>query len=118
MILRNLPLPIYILVCICICVSLFYIAIRRKNIDRFALRLVYITIAIGAIFCIIGRIFYNTYSNYIDYLILGFLLTIIIEFIYLTITHKGSNESKKIIFLGWVVLLLPLIIVILLFCLL
>ena len=122
MLIRNLPLPIYVLLCIFLSVYLFYMAIKRRNIDRFALRLFYITIAIEGMLCAIFRILrettiYSTYLNNIDWIILlGVVLIMIVELLYLTITHKGGyKQSKKRIRLGWTLIIISFIASILLF---
>lgn len=118
---RFFPLPIYLSLCIAVSIFLSYTAIRRSRKDRKGLILLYWTISIGTIFsaalCILKQKtdIYNKYFSNIGYLLLGYIVIILIELLYLSVIHMGNKETKKTILLGWSFIVLPLILALIVF---
>lgn len=113
--LAFLPLSLFITVCVLIIIILSYILINRRNKDRKGLLVLYFTIILGVIASAILRILikitnvYERYFNDIGYILLGYVVIIMFELFFLSITHKGSAKSRKIIILGWSFILIPLV---------
>lgn len=109
-----LPSPIYLAICIIISIFLIYITLKRRRIDRKCLQLLYLTIAIGTLTSAVIRVIkettniYSIYFNNIGYILLGYAAVIMLELAFLSVTHKGSEKSKRIIILGWSFILVPL----------
>ncbi len=113
--LSHLPLPLFLVICTTGSIFLIYIAIKRRNIDRNGLVVLYVTIAIETILSAVIRILKETtniYINYFDntgYILLSYVFIILAELLYLSLTHKGNVKTKKIILLGWGFILVPLL---------
>ena len=94
---------------------MIYTAIKRYNIDRKGLIVVYITVSILPLLAAMGRLIdeiFQHLSKHIDYIsvsIMSVLLVLIIESIYLGLTHKGDENSKRLIIIGFVLVAISII---------
>jgi len=74
---------------------------RRKN-DRKALIITYFIIALGALLIaldkLVNEVFiqFKQYSQYISFVIIGLLVFILGNLIYMGITNKGNEHSRKL----------------------
>lgn len=115
MCLSHLPLPLFLVICIIGIIFLLYIAIKRRYVDRKGLVVLYVTIAIGTIISVVIRILKDTteiYLHYFDnigYILIFYVFIILVELLYLSLTHKGDVKTKKIILLGWGFIIIPLL---------
>ena len=113
--LTFLPLPLFLVICFTVSIILLYVAIKRRNIDRKGLLVLYFTIAIGAILSAILQILkdttiiYNKYYNNIGYIMLVYLVIVLVELLFLSLTHRGNDKTKKMILLGWGFILVPIL---------
>jgi hypothetical protein len=116
-----LPLPAYLSLIIILCILLMYFAIKRRYIDRKGLIVLYVTLAMWILVAGVIRLIkettnlYNKYFDKIGIILLGFIVILLVEFLYLSITHKGNEKSRRLILLGWVVIVVPIIISLLVF---
>jgi hypothetical protein len=113
--LNKLPLPMYVMYCAFISLSLLYASIKRRNKDRMGIIVVYLTVSIMTSISIIARVVNDDielrkkYYDFFAELIIILLIIVFVELFFLTITHKGSAESKKKIIIGWIILFIPII---------
>lgn len=101
--LRFLIFPMWIALCLFVSTCLVYTGIKRFRIDRPALIILYNTIAVGVLLLALSRLLdevlvkYRQFNIYISNIIIGLLIFVIIEFIYIGITTKANMRSKKLI---------------------
>jgi hypothetical protein len=116
-----LPLPVYFSLLIIVCILLGYAAIKRRYIDRKGLIVLYVTIATGTLITGVIRLvkettnLYNKYYDIIGIILWGYIAIILGELLYLSITHKGDGKLRRLILLGWGVIVVPIIITLLVF---
>lgn len=118
--LAFLPLPLFLAICIAVSTTLSYVAIKRRDIDRKGLLVLYYTIAFGAILSGVLRILKDTtiiYNN-IRYMLVIYVVIVLAELLYLSFTHKGNEKTKKMIFIGWGFILVPLLLALIVYLLL
>jgi len=101
-----LPLTGYLGLCIIISIILIYYSVTRWNKDRKGLIVLYMTGAVGAILWAVIRLLketgiYYKYYNAMGFIVWGYLGVVGIEFLYLSLTHKGDEKSKRTILIGW-----------------
>jgi hypothetical protein len=109
-----LPLLTYLTLCFVLAIILAYIIGKRWNKDRKGLIVLYLTIMAGVLLVVVIKmlkettnIYYKYFSN-MGYILLGFIAVFVIELFYLSVTHKGSVMSKKLILTGWGFIIGPL----------
>lgn len=111
-----LPLPAYVAMCLGFSITLLYYVIKRRNKDRKGLIVLYLTGAVGGVIVAIGKIVKEMWGNnskyydYMAYIVFGYLALFFIELFYLSITHKGDEESKRKLLIGWGMILACIVI--------
>lgn len=112
--LRLLPLPLFIPLFIFLFCYMIYNAIKRRNIDRRGLIVLYVTVSIIAPLVIIVRIleYLNKDIGIFLLLIFSMLGILFIEIFYMGITHKGDAHSKKLILISFGLILFSALLVI------
>jgi len=104
-----LSLPIYIAVCILLSGSLLFAAYKRINKDRKGLIFLYVTVAMGPLLAIVGKIIQDKYSDYFGIASIFVIAIIIVELIFLAITHKGTDKSsKRLIIIGFLIIIISM----------
>lgn len=105
-----LSLPTYVSLCI---ITSFYFAcltIRKRNIDRKAHILLYLTLSIGGVLIAVIKILnvttniHNKFFDKTGYLILVYLAILIVEIFYISMTSvKNSIDKKRVVFIWSIV---------------
>ena len=91
-------------------------AIKRRNKDRKGLIVLYLTISIGSILIGVIRVLkettdlYYKYFDNIGYFAIGYVIIIFIELFYLSVTHKGDEESRKNLRIAWGIIVATILI--------
>lgn len=101
-----LPLPVYVSLCLLFSISLFNMAMKRKQVDRIGLIVMYITMSIWGVITAGLKVFEEKTSLYILYPNAFWVLPLVCggvffaEILYLSFTHKGDEISKRKIRIG------------------
>lgn len=112
---RFLNLPLFIIMCSFCSISLIYTALVRRRIDRLGLLIIYYASALIGFLAILSRVFdevlvqYQKYTKNIFCILMGLLIVIFITIIYMALTHKGDEHSKKLIRAGFLVIIIGMI---------
>ena len=97
--LKYLPTPIYIAICSLLAGYLLFFAISRRKVDRKGILAVYITVFLGLVAAILGRIV-NTSITYgtvsINFTVLAEFLVIILFFIEFTVLRIIDHRKGKV----------------------
>jgi len=78
--LNYLPLPVYVSLCLFLSIALILIAVKRRNVDRKGLLVLYLIGSAGGILATIIRILkertsiYDDYFNQIGYILFGYII--------------------------------------------
>lgn len=97
-----LSLPVWILLCVLTSIYLIFTGIKRRKIDRKALIVTYFTIAatglLVALDKLINEVFiqFKQFTQYIWYIVIGLVVFIFSSLVYMGITNKGDEHSKKL----------------------
>ncbi|HWT73472.1 MAG TPA: hypothetical protein VN258_01940 [Mobilitalea sp.] len=97
-----LSLPMWLLLCLLISIYMVFTGIKRRKNDRKALIITYFIIALGALLIaldkLVNEVFiqFKQYSQYISFVIIGLLVFILGNLIYMGITNKGNEHSRKL----------------------
>ena len=109
-----LPLPIFLALSITLSVSLIVIAIKRRKIDRNGLVVLYITISISGFISSFLKVqkeigILNLLYDIMVWILFGSIALIFIELFYLSVTLKGTRESRIRVYIGWGIILFSLL---------
>lgn len=109
------PLPLFIAFCIILSVTLIIVAIHRRKIDRMGLIAFYITLAVAVIITAFLRVqeeldMLISLHDILEWIYAGTLALMFIELFYLSITHKGTRELKRRLYIGWGLIISSLLI--------
>ncbi|ABN51252.1 MAG TPA: hypothetical protein DEF39_05080 [Hungateiclostridium thermocellum] len=108
--LNYLPLPVYVSLCLFLSIALILIAVKRRNVDRKGLLVLYLIGSAGGILATIIRILkertsiYDDYFNQIGYILFGYIILLFADIFYISMTQKVDKESRKKILIGWVMI--------------
>lgn len=108
--LNYLPLPVYVSLCLFLSIALILIAVKRRNVDRKGLLVLYLIGSAGGILATIIRILkertsiYDDYFNQIGYILFGYIILLFADIFYISVTQKVDKESRKKILIGWVMI--------------
>jgi len=99
--LNYLPLPVYVSLCLFLSIALILIAVKRRNVDRKGLLVLYLIGSAGGILATIIRILkertsiYDDYFNQIGYILFGYIILLFADIFYISMTQKVDKESRK-----------------------
>lgn len=108
--LNFLPLQVYVSLCLFLSIALILIAVKRRNVDRKGLLVLYLIGSAGGILATIIRILkertsiYDDYFNQIGYILFGYIILLFADIFYISMTQKVDKESRKKILIGWVMI--------------
>lgn len=100
---NYLSFPLWICMCLFVCIFLIYTGIIRRNIDRKALTNTYFLIALGVFIQVtdklINKVFvqFAKFSKYNLFITAFLLIILLLNFIYMGMTHNGSKKSKRLL---------------------
>lgn len=100
---KHLSFLIWICICLFVCAFLIYTGIIRRKIDRKALINTYFLIAIGVVIQVIDKLInkvftqFSNFSKYNLFITVIFLIILLLNFIYMGMTHNGFNISKRLL---------------------
>ena len=100
--LNDLPLPVYVALCLFLIGAFVITIIKRYKKDRKGLIVLYITVTFGVILAVIGKIGsainnqFEIFKNYIPIAVISTLVIIIFESVFMVLTHKGNEQSRKL----------------------
>lgn len=109
---RFIDLRLWILMCVLLSICLIYTGIKRRKIDKKVLLATYFTVSLigllAALYRLIDEVFgqFRRYDKYILYVIIGLLAATFLEIVYLGITHKGNERSKRLIKIAFLITLI------------
>ena len=94
---------------------MIFTAITRYSKDRKGLIVIYITLTLMGPLLVIGRIIdtmypqKEEYSDYIAISIILLLVLVLFQMIYLALTHKGDEKSKRLLIIAFSIIVISAI---------
>lgn len=110
-----LSLPIWITMVLSISIILMFVGVKRRSKDRKALIVVYFAVALEGILIVLNRLIdeklvkLNYLRNSLSYAIIGLFIFIVCNVIYMGVTHKGDQRSRKLIKIGLLIIVFSVV---------
>jgi len=109
---RFVNLPLWIILCVLLSVYLIYTGVKRRRIDKRGLVVTYFAAATIGLFAALYRLIdevyiqYKQYNEYIFYTIIGMLVVVFLNIVFLAVMHKGNERSRRLIKIAFLIILI------------
>lgn len=98
-----LSLPIWVTMILSMSVYLVITGIKRRTKDRRALIIIYFVVALEGVLLAIDKLInelfvqFKPFSEFLSYIIIGLLIFIAGDLIFMGVTHKGDERSRRLL---------------------